>query len=153
MSAYKHIGQTGFSLIELVVVIILLGIVSVVVIPGVNISTFEERGFLQQSLATIRYGQKSAVASGCYVRVQISPTICQLSWTGAPAGTNCPASGVSLRNPANNNVNFCAGTAAAGSPSANFVYDNIGVPGGTQVINFGNGTIRVESETGYAHEI
>jgi MSHA pilin protein MshC len=141
--------EKGFSLTELVVVIVIIGIIAVVVLPRINLTLFEQAGFFQQSLAAIRHGQKLAIASGCDVDVVINSTSCTLTWSGSPAG--CPATAID--NTATGAANFCQGGTAEGSPSVNITFDNIGRPDAQKTIVFGSRTIRVEAETGYTHEI
>ena len=142
-------NEEGFSLTELVVVIVIIGILAVVVLPRFNLTLFEQSGFFQQALAAIRHGQKLAIASGCDVDVAINSTSCTLTWSGAPAG--CPATVID--NTATGAANFCQGGTAEGSPSANITFDNIGRPDAQKTIVFGSRTVRVEAETGYAHEL
>lgn len=141
--------ERGFSLVELIVVIIIVGIVSVFVLPRLSLSGFQQAGFFQQALAAIRHGQKLAVSSGCDVNVAINSTTCTLTWSGTPAG--CPSSGIP--NSASGAANFCQGGTAAGSPAASITFDGIGRPDAQKTIVFGSRTIRVEAETGYAHEL
>jgi MSHA pilin protein MshC len=141
--------EKGFSLTELVVVIVIIGILAVVILPRINLTLFEQSGFFQQALAAIRHGQKLAISSGCDVDVAINSTSCTLTWSGAPAG--CPAT--SIDNTATGAANFCQGGKAEGSPSANITFDNIGRPDAQKSIVFGSRTIRVEAETGYTHEL
>lgn len=142
-------ARRGFSLIELIVVIILVGIVSVAVLPRVNLSLFQQAGFFQQALAAIRHGQNLAIASGCDVDVAINATTCTLTWSGSPAG--CPST--AINNTATGAANYCQNGTAAGSPSASITFDGIGRPDAQKTIVFGSRTIRVEAETGYTHEI
>ncbi len=66
-------NQAGFTMIELVTVIVLLGILAVAVFPRLfDLSTFRERGFHDDLISAVRYGQKLAISSGCDVRVAIS---------------------------------------------------------------------------------
>lgn len=140
---------SGFTLMELIVVIVLLGILAAFAYPRLNILGYQQAGFLQQSLAAIRYAQQQAIGSGCHVQVSIQTTGCNLSWTGDP-GSPCPAPGTPIVNPARGTANFCAGSQPAGSPSAMFTFDHIGRPSAEQTISLDNGIIRVEAETGYA---
>lgn len=141
--------QVGFTLMELIVVIVLLGILAAFAFPRLNILGYQQTGFFQQSLAAIRYAQQQAIGSGCHVQVTISTSGCNLVWTGGPAAS-CPGSGTPIVNPARGTSNFCAGSQPAGNPSANFVFDHIGRPSAAQTITFANGVILVEAETGYA---
>ena len=143
---------TGFTLIELVIVMLLIGILGLYVAPKLNLTTFRETGFYQQAFSAIRYAQKQAIASGCTVNVTINTTQCLLIWTGVPAPPVCPVNGTNITNPASGKSNFCVDSTAEGSPSAIFTFDNIGRPSAAQTITFGSRSIVVEAETGYAHE-
>ena len=145
-----HSHVRGFTIIEFIITILVLGILAAVAIPRLNLGGYRETGFFNQSLAAIRFAQKQAVSSGCHVQVQIDGTGCRLSWTGNPAG--CPGAGTAITNPVGASANFCADSTPSGSPSATFTFDNIGRPSASQVINLGSRTISVEAETGYAHE-
>jgi MSHA pilin protein MshC len=63
----------GFTMIELVVVIVILGIIAAVAAPRFfDDRTFMERGYYEELAAAIKYAQKLAVASGCAVRMTIN---------------------------------------------------------------------------------
>lgn len=65
--------KRGFTLVELVVTLVLLGILSVVALPRFFDSTaFKSRGFYDEVAAAARYGQKLAVASGCDVQFTVA---------------------------------------------------------------------------------
>lgn len=143
--------MTGFTLFELIVVMLLIGILGVFVAPRLNLGTFRETGFYQQAFSAVRYAQKQAMASGCTVSVTINTTQCLLTWAGVPAPPVCPVLGTNITNPASGKNNFCDDSTAEGSPSASFSFDNIGRPSTATTITFGSRTILVEAETGYAH--
>ena len=59
-------------MIELIVVITLLGIVSITVGPRFfDTSIYDERFFYDETVTAMRYAQKLAVGSGCYIQVTI----------------------------------------------------------------------------------
>ncbi len=62
----------GFTMIELVMIIVLLGILAVVVVPSFNSRPFLARGFFDEVKTAARHAQKLAVASGCETRLAIS---------------------------------------------------------------------------------
>lgn len=83
--------QGGFTLVELVTVIILLGILSAVALPKFfDKNTFSERAFFFDTLNAIRYAQKLAVATGCNVQVSISSTSYTLTRQGTSTSSSCP---------------------------------------------------------------
>jgi len=63
---------SGFTLVELILVIVLLSILSAVALPRFfGRSDFDERVFFDDTLNAIRYAQKVAVATGCQTQVVI----------------------------------------------------------------------------------
>lgn len=143
---HKH---DGFTLVELIVVILLVSILSVFVAPKLNLLGFRESGFVQQAKSMIRLGQKLAITTGCNVDVFIDSNNCTLTWN---ASSSC--AGTAINNPSTGSSNFCADSTANGSPSANFTFDNIGAPtAAVPQINFGDGkTVDVVANTGFVNE-
>jgi MSHA pilin protein MshC len=65
--------QAAFTLIELVMVIVLLGILSATALPKFfSVSVYQQQAFFDDTLNAVRYAQKLAVATGCNVQVSIS---------------------------------------------------------------------------------
>jgi MSHA pilin protein MshC len=63
------INRNGFTLVELVTIILLLSIIAVVSFARLgDTSAFEDRGFYDRTANALRYAQKLAVASGCEVQ-------------------------------------------------------------------------------------
>jgi MSHA pilin protein MshC len=62
----------GFTMVELILVIVIIGIISAVVGPRFfDRQVFDERLFFEESQAAVRYGQKLALASGCLTQVSL----------------------------------------------------------------------------------
>ncbi len=65
--------QRGFTLTELITIIVILGIISAVAAPRFfDRNVFESRGFYDQVSSTLRYAQKAAIAQHRFVCVAIT---------------------------------------------------------------------------------
>jgi MSHA pilin protein MshC len=65
--------ERGFTMVELVVTMVIIGIMAIAVVPRMDLLRgFDEIGYRDQVKATLEYARKSAVAGRRNVRVQIS---------------------------------------------------------------------------------
>lgn len=150
--------DSGFSLVELIVVIVLLGVVAAVAVPRWRGgSGFEERGVRDQIIVALRYAQKSAVAARRTVCVTFSasPSRVDFNISGAYPSANCIGGsvlvgpdGATLSVLAPGAISFVSSTAsltfdAAGRASSAASITVAGLPVGL--------AITVENETGYVH--
>ncbi|PKM06909.1 MAG: prepilin-type cleavage/methylation domain-containing protein [Gammaproteobacteria bacterium HGW-Gammaproteobacteria-4] len=148
----------GFTVIELVAVIVVLGIVSAIALPRLtDRSAFQARGFEDEVLAALRHARALAVASGCEVQVSIAGDGYALNQQ-----TGCDAGGFALAvpDPATQAPTY-AGAAPVGitlNGPTSFVFTTLGEAaiGGAVtdvVLNVGgnaNRTITVFGQTGFA---
>ncbi|MBI3284302.1 MAG: prepilin-type N-terminal cleavage/methylation domain-containing protein [Burkholderiales bacterium] len=145
----------GFTLIELIMVMVLVGILAVAVIPRfADRKTFDARGFYEQSIEMLRYAQKTAIAQRREVFVNITASTICLTYAADAAcsgGNNVlnPADQQSFVKTAPAGVSFSAALSfsftALGRPTPNNAYlVNISGDGVTR-------SITVERETGYVH--
>ena len=150
--ALRSTGRSGgFTLTELIVVIVMLGVLAAVAMPRFN--TFSQGdaaslGTFDQAIGSVRYAQKIAVASRRDVRVNIAGNVLALCFdTGCAQPVVDPMRGAAMT------LTVGADLAIAG-PS--FVFDALGrpTPGPVTVTITGAGSSRsfvVEAETGHVH--
>lgn len=143
----------GFSLIELVAVLVILGALAVFVAPRLNTGGFEAYAFRQEALAGLRYARSTAAASGCPVDVQIDPGADRIRLTYAacdPFGSASHAAGP-VRNPATGaNYVIQGPDGALTAPSTTLTFDRYGVPDAGAVLSLSaTDDIIVEPRTGY----
>lgn len=142
-------------------VIIMLGILSVFAAPHIfNNDSFNARGFHDETLAFLRYAQKSAIAQRRTVCVAFDSTSVTLTVASTATATNCD---IGLRGPRGDipgTMIAKAGTAYSATPT-DFNFDGLGQPvngvgmlaqAQTILVGKAEGSITVEAVTGYVHE-
>ena len=149
--------QSGFTLLELVVIMIIVGILAVTALPRFfDRQTFDARGFYDQTLAMLRYAQKVAIAqrTNVFFNATTSGNIVCLTYV-ADAGCT---SATGVLSPADNALfKKTAPTGITLSSSISFSFSALGKPNPDAAVSLdivGNGitrTITVERETGYVH--
>ncbi len=165
--------QQGFSLIELVMVIVILGVLAVFAAPRIFDSTvFNVQGFHDSTLAYLRFAQKTAIAQRRTVCVtfganSITLAAAQNAPTNVAAATDCstavtPASFVGPNREAPPTLTTTSSAAYGTTPSpVNFNFNGLGQPitaagalMATQTIQVVGAarTITVEGTTGFVHD-
>ncbi len=155
MSSMSHPTKTtGFTMIELIVVMIIVGIMAVTVLPRMSLlGGFESVGFRDQTVATLRYAQKTALAQRRIVCVAIASTGLTLTMdTDTPPNGVCEGIG-SLTPP----FTPRPGTGLSGKDSSavamtSFNFNTIGGTNQTGTLTLsitGADNILVDAETGY----
>ncbi len=154
---FRRLAPRGFTLIELTVVLLLIGILAVAVAPRfANRAAFDERGFVDQVRAAVQFARKSAVAQRRNVCVAVAGS--GLSITRAQAAGASAACTVALVDPATGSAFAAIPPAGVSlSPAVNMVFDALGrlaSPDATTAITVSGldvSVVTVERETGHVH--
>ena len=144
-------GARGFTLVELLMVVVIMGILAAVVGPRFfDRQVFDERLFYEESLTAVRYGQKLAVASGCQVRAQVSGTGYALTYASACGAI---AAGGAVANPiGGGNYALTSSQGVTVSPALDVTFNSLGSASGAgNIAGFASGafSINVNLATGY----
>ena len=150
--------QSGFTLVELIMVMVIAGILAAVVAPRFfDANVFKSRGFADQVQATLRYAQKEAIAQHRNVCVAFTAnSVTLMIDSDIPADGICnPAPAGNLKSPTGGAymITAPAGITFAAVPAA-FSFNALGQPtNAPQTINISGATngITIEAETGYVH--
>jgi MSHA pilin protein MshC len=159
-SRHPHRYAPGFTVIELVVVIVIIGILAAVAGPRFfSDRTFLERGYYEELAAALKYAQKLAVATGCSVRMQITAGTLVTPGTyvaqqQAASGGSCDTADTTWATQVQlADGEVLSGTSPLGvtATAATIVFDALGRTNlaANQVINVGPYALTVGAASGY----
>lgn len=141
-------NQSGFTLVELVMTLIIIGILAAVVGPRFfDRKVFDERLFFEETVSAVRYAQKLALASGCLIQVSFDANGYRLR-----RAADCSSGSFSaeVQGP-DGQVRFANTVPSGVAVSATqfpVVFDSLGRPSGAANATIGAFTFSVTAETG-----
>jgi len=136
----------GFTLTELVVVLVIATVLAAFVAARLNTQGFDTEGYANRVAATVRYAQKLAIAQRRSVTVATGGNSISLSY---PAPISAPVHMPPSTDPYS--IAAPSGVTITGGP---FTFDSLGRPsagGAITVTGDITRTITIEAETGYVH--
>ncbi len=137
--------SSGFTLLEMVVILILLGILSAVALPRFfNIDDYRTRAAYDEVAGAVRYAQKLAVASGCDVQVSFSSN----SYALQQHSTDCTSGAFATITNHPVTSHSISGVSMSATPSS-FIFDAMGRSSSAVAVTVNTESFNVIAETGY----
>jgi MSHA pilin protein MshC len=151
---HARFGHAGYTIVELVLVMVIIAILGVAAGPRFFDNTaFDERAYLDELASSLRYAQKVAVASGCRVRADIAAGSYSLTQQAPQAG-HCDPADASFPVPVVLSTGqVMSGSAPSGvtaSPAITLVYDALGRTNlaTNQTLTVGAHALVIQAESG-----
>ena len=147
------VKQCGFTMVELIMVIVLIAILSATALPRFfDRSSFETRAFFDDTLNAVRFAKKQAVSSGCKVRVTFSNNGYSLIHED-----NCDSNTFDNTRPVkqpNSSEHYASSTTNISVTASHntTTFDSLGQADTDNQISIGGRTITVVSATGFVYD-
>ena len=138
----------GFTLLELVVTIVILGILSAVAMSKLNQPQVDAAWFPDQVRAVVRLARQQAIAQRARILVVVSAGQLSLCYATTAVSFTCGAAVSDLATGNAIALNAPTGIALS-STSTPFAFNGLGQPSSAVTLTVGTKTIQVTAETGY----
>ena len=138
----------GFTLLELVVTMVILGILSAMAMSKLNQPQVDAAWFPDQVRAVVRLAQKRAIAQRTRILVVVSATQLSLCYASTPSSFTCGAT-VNDLGTGNAIVLNAPSGIALGATVTPFAFNGLGQPSSAVTVTVGTKAIQIAAETGY----
>jgi len=152
--APNKVSQSGYTITELITVMVIIGIIAAAALPRFfDRNTFDSRGFYDQTIATLRYAQKTAIAQRRSVCVAFAANSMTLSLDTihldvAHPVANCP--GVNIADPSGKSSYILTAPSGVSLAGTDFSFDSLGRSNiSVAPIAVDSYTITIHQATGY----
>jgi MSHA pilin protein MshC len=148
-------GSAGWTLIELVVVITILGVLSASIGPRFfTQSVFSQRGYADELASALRYAQKTAVITGCHARLTLAASS-YVATQQAASGNSCNVADATwptpVLGPDGAAVADAAPSGTTAAPTGVFEFDDQGrlAASPATTITIGARSITIDANSGF----
>src|SRR3990170_4914673 len=142
----KRLSQ-GFTLAELVIVIVIAAILAAIAIPQFNLREIDATWYHEQVRSGVRYAQRTAVAQRRCVFVSVTATKLSLLYGDA----TCAITATPVTDLATNQafeLTAPTGVTLGAAPNP-FSFNGLGQPSAAASVSVNGKTVTVNAETGY----
>jgi MSHA pilin protein MshC len=152
--AYRPDGERGFTMVELVCCIVLLGVLAAVSGSRFYSSQpFEERGYADEVASALRQAQRVAILSGCDVSLTVNAAGYSAMQRPA-AGNNCAMAGLwvtPVRLIGGLTLSGTRPASVASAPDVQYIFNARGVlaNGAAPALTVGAFTLNVDANSGF----
>ena len=152
-----QVCQRGFTLVELITVMVIVGILAAIAMPRFSRGTFDNRGFYDNAISTLRYAQKMAISQRRFVCVRFTANSITLTLDPVAPGpghlvATCPGSQQLTNSSGQTPYIITAPSGVTFTGGGNFSFNALGSPTPSRIITVtGYGAISIEAGTGYVH--
>jgi MSHA pilin protein MshC len=153
MIAMRAPRDGGFTLIELVVVIVIATILAAFAFARISTKSFDAEGFANRAAAMTRFAQKVAVSQRRTILVEASGNTLRLCYSNTACDAGCVTP---VHEPPGTNAFSFHAPSGIAIADASFCFNPLGRPSAATNLSItASGeptrTIIVEAETGYVH--
>jgi MSHA pilin protein MshC len=150
--------QSGFTLVELIMTLVIMSILSLNVIPRFfQLNEYQEKAFFDDTLGALRYAQKLAIATACNVRVNIANNQYALHRPKAVDRSQCRSTDAThftqvVLHPGSSGQSYVGSQAGISVTDTVLYFDALGQASNSLEIKVGQKKMTVVSDTGFVYD-